>query len=141
MSSTLVEHETWSAFDKDGNYIKSYVAVDVTTEYIDPNAVQEAIDNLESVCTEQFGIVSDKLNTIAPDVGSAINVGDTNMQKTIEEVASQINTDFTPAIMEGITGLYDEAVRVHNTTQEECNTDAKNSATAAAGTSGTTRKE
>lgn len=140
MGSTLTENETWSAYDKDGKYINSYVAVDVTTEYLNPDEVKEAIENLESVCNEQFGIVSDKLNTIAPDVGSAINVGDTNMQKTIEEVATQINTDFTPAIMDGgITGLYDEAVRVHNTTQEQCNSDAKSSAQKLAGSEGTVR--
>lgn len=137
----LTSHKVYNAYDKDGKYVTTYTATDVTTEYINPIEIQEAIDNLEEVCTEQFKLIGDRLNEIAPNVGSAITIGETNMQVTIQEIAEQVNTEFTPAIMSNMSGIYDTAVEVHNTAQEECNQSAYSQAKAAAGTGGSVHEE
>ncbi len=121
----LTNNLTYKGYDKDGKYVVEATADDVTTKYINPNDIKQAVDNLETTCNEQFKKISDKLNEISSEFTTALVVQGTSMQGVIQDAATEVNTELTPVVMSNFDGFYEEAVKVHNETQEQLNQNTK----------------
>ena len=120
----MLAPKTYVGYDNTGNRVGSCTAVDATT-YIDPAEVQAAINNVESVASEQMGLINTALNATTADADEAVIVQGTKMTSSIEEVCSAL-TSIPGSIKDSISSMYDAAVSAHDQIQEQANQDAYN---------------
>ena len=120
----MLAPKTYVGYDNTGNRVGSCTAVDATT-YIDPAEVQAAINNVESVASEQMGLINTALNATTADADEAVIVQGTKMTSSIEEVFSAL-TSIPGSIKDSISSMYDAAVSAHDQIQEQANQDAYN---------------
>ena len=120
----MLAPKTYVGYDNTGNRVGSCTAVDATT-YIDPAEVQAAINNVESVASEQMGLINTALNATTADADEAVIVQGTKMTASIEEVCSAL-TSIPGSIKDSISSMYDAAVSAHDQIQEQANQDAYN---------------
>ena len=118
--------KTYHGYDSDDNCITT-VTADDATNYINPDEVKQAIDNLEAVLKEQFKGISDALRGIEQDANEAVIVQGTKMSGTIEETCNALDA-IPSSVMSQIGDLYNESVQVHDQLQTEFNEKAKNAA-------------
>ena len=105
----MVAPKSYTGYDKDGNAVVTYTAVDAN-EYLNPEEVQDAIDNVGTVATEAMSGLSKSLKNIEQDAEEAIIVQGTKMTESIDAVASSLDSI------------------AHDTLQNNANDEAYNSA-------------
>ena len=123
--------KTYTGYDNEGKKVCSCTATDAN-EYINPEEVQAAIDNVEQVASEQMQTISSALNNIAPEADEAVIVQGTKMTGVIEEICTALSS-ISGSITDSISSMYTEAVRAHDEIQNRLNDQAYN---AVAGSSG-----
>ena len=129
----MVEPKTYTGYDKENNIVGTCTAVDAN-DYINPADVKRAIDNLESVVNEQVSNISKALTSVAPDASHAVIVKGTNMQATIEEMATSISDGtITNSIVGSVDEMYTVAVSSHDQLQNSANDEAYNTILSADG--------
>lgn len=122
----MVEPKTYTGYDKDSVKVATITAVDAN-EYLNPDEVQKAIDNLEAVATEQLQLIAKALSTIAYDASHAVVVKSTNMQQTIDEMAAEIsNGEIVKSIVDNVSEMHTVAIEAHDQLQNNANDDAYN---------------
>ena len=122
----MVEPKTYTGYDKESNIVGTCTAVDAN-EYINPDEVQKAIDNLEAVANKELSLIAKALSNIAPDSAHAIIVKNTDMQKTIDEMSLSIsNGEITKSIVASVKEMYTVAVSAHDQLQNSANDEAYN---------------
>ncbi len=115
--------KTYTGYDKDGQQICYCTAVDANT-YINPEEVQTAIDNIESVLQEEIKSISSSLASVKDDASTAVVAEGTNMGGAIEGTCTAL--DGVPSTIMGfIKSKYDDAVTVHDKFQQELNQAAR----------------
>lgn len=80
---------SYHGYDANGNCVSSATANDATN-YIDPAEIARAVDKIEDVATEEFGLIATALNDLTSDANDAIIVQGTKMTSTFDEVITGI---------------------------------------------------
>lgn len=126
----MVAPKSYTGYDKDGNVVVTYTAVDAN-EYLNPEEVQDAIDNVGTVATEAMSGLSKSLKNIEQDAEEAIIVQGTKMTESIDAVASSLDS-IASGITESLSDIYTQSVKAHDTLQNNANDDAYNAVQATA---------
>ena len=121
----MLSPKTYNGYDAQGNHVSYATAVDAN-EYINPAEVKTAIDNVKSAFEQQFRNIATSLRDISTDAEEAVIVQGTNMGGAIDDTASLL-IDISGQVTEGIDGLYDLAVSVHDEIQQQANDMARQS--------------
>lgn len=85
----MVAPATYYGYDENQNCIVTGSAEDAT-QYINPEEVQDAIENLQQVVEEQMNKIVTKLTNISDDAGQAVIIQGAKMTGTLEDAAAQI---------------------------------------------------
>lgn len=120
----MLAPKTYTGYDQEGNVVCRCTAIDAN-EYLNPNDVKNAIDNIESVATEGINNICKALNNVAPDADEAVIVQGTKVTGTIEEVCSAIKS-LPSSITDNISSMYTEAIAAHDNLQTQANDGAYN---------------
>ena len=131
-----------SVYDKDNNLIAT-VTSSVAKDYIDPDEIQTAIDNLKTTIEDGLSTIELAMESEAlPTADNALVIRDTDTSSLFFQVTDSLTDG---SIMEQVSavvdGIYDEAVTAHNTLQEEANSKARNEANSVSGKSRIVEKE
>lgn len=118
--------KTYHGYDKDGNCITTSTAEDANN-YINPEEVKAAVENLENVLKEQFKGITDALRGLEQDANEAVIVQGTKMGGTIDETCTAID-GIPEQIMSGISELYNVSVQAHDEIQRTLNDNAQQAA-------------
>ena len=121
----MLAPKTYTGYDQDGNQVCSCTATDAC-EYINPDEVQAAIDNVERVAEEQIQNIISALQGVAPDASDAVIVEGTKMDGVIEDVCTSLGT-VSKSIGDSISSMYTEALSAHDQLQQNSNDQAYNS--------------
>ncbi len=127
----MVSPKTYRGYDEEGKQVCSCTAVDANG-YINPDEVKAAIDNVESVVSEQMNNISKALSNVAPEAEEAVIVQGTKMTETIEEICSSLGS-LSGTFADSISSLYTESVRAHDEIQTQANDDAYNAVASSSG--------
>lgn len=125
-SEYMVAPKTFIGYDEEGKQICTCTAIDAN-EYINPEEVQAAIDNVISVTSEEMSKVSSALQKVAPDADSAIIVQGAKMTQAIEETCTAV-TGLPTSFGDSISNMYTIALAEHDRLQQEENDEARNTA-------------
>lgn len=123
---------TYAGYDEDGNCVIKRSALDASTEYINPEAVRSAIENVKNVVDEGFKSIGKAIANISCGQ-ETLAVEDKTMQPIIDEVAEQIaggDGDVAPLAIqmeESLEVVYEAACDVHDSLQRQLNQNAENS--------------
>ena len=124
---------TYAGYDEDGNRVTEPItAADASTEYINPEAVRSAIDNVRNVVDEGFKNIGKAIANISCGQ-ETLSVEDKTMQPIIDEVAEQIaggDGDVAPLAIqmeESLEVVYETACDVHDDFQKQLNKQAESS--------------
>jgi len=90
------------------------------TEYLDPNEVKSAIDNLINVFQEEMNNIANALRDTTKDTNEAIIVQGTKMTGTVEDTADSI-AKIPSQVVESFQQLYTTAVQTRDAIQDELN--------------------
>lgn len=115
----MVGQATYYGYDKDGNNLVHGTA-DNANNYINPDDVAKAIENLANVIIEQMSTIARELAKVGEDSRSAIVVQGTSMGGTIDEL-NEIIVALPDQLLNGIDALYQNAVIARNSCQEQLN--------------------
>ena len=130
-SERMETPRTYRGYDSEGTCVVKCTAQDAN-QWINPEEVQRAIENVEQVFTEQMREVGTALQNIIYDAEESVIVQGTNMGETIEETARAINTLPSQA-MEGISTLYEYSMQAHDNLHKQENIYAYKKAVSANG--------
>ena len=115
---------TYAGYDEDGNCVIKRSALDASTEYINPEAVRSAIDNVRNVVDEGFKNIGKAIANISCGQ-ETLSAEDKTMQPIIDEVAEQIaggDGDVAPLAIqmeESLEVVYETACDVHDDFQKQ----------------------
>ena len=127
----MVTPNTYVGYDKDGQQICSCPATDANT-YINPEEVKAGIENVISVVSEEMTKVSKALQDVAPDADTAVIVQGTKMTETIEQTCDALGS-LSGTFGDSISGLYDQAMAVHDKLQNQANQEARSAVSSTSG--------
>ena len=127
----MTEPKTFHGLNSEGQEIASCTARSAT-EYLDPNEVKQAIDNLVSVFEEEMNNIANALRDTTTDANEAIIVQGTKMTGTIEDTADSI-AQIPAQVIDSFNELYEISVQRANELQEELNNAAYNSVASQSG--------
>lgn len=130
-SERMETPRTYRGYNNEGTCVAKCSAQDAN-KWINPAEVQQAINNVEQIFTEQMRTVGNALQNIEYDAEEAIIVQGTNMGKTIEDTVRAINM-LPGQAMQGISELYEYSVQAHDNLQQQANNYAYNQAASANG--------
>lgn len=121
----MVGQATYYGYDSEGNCV-AHGTAQSAGDYISPDEIGQAINNLATVITEQINNIARLLTQVGEDSRSAIAVQGTSMEGTLEEL-NQIIMSLPEQLLSGIEVLYDNAVQTQNACQEQLNAQMYNS--------------
>lgn len=124
----MVSPRTFRGYDQNGNQVASCPAKDAS-EYLNPNEVKAAVDNLIAVFQEEMNNIATALRDTTKDANEAIIVRGTKMTGTIEDTADSIQK-IPSQVIGSFQDLYTAAVNTRDALQEELNKAAYNSVAA-----------
>lgn len=127
----MVAPKTYTGYDKDGKAVAHVTGVDAN-EYINPDEVQTAIDKVGTVAEEQMKTISSALNGISGEAADAVIVQGTKMDTVIEEVSKALDS-VAGSIKDSLSDMYTQAVKAHDTLQNQANDEAYNAVASASG--------
>lgn len=122
----MVQVKTFKGYNQQGEVL-STVTAENANNYINPDEVKAAIDNVETVAKNGFENVKKALRNVEPDASEAIVVQGTKMTETIEETGNSLDS-FPGLFKESISVLHTESIKVHDQIQTEFNNQARESA-------------
>lgn len=121
----MVGPATYYGYDKDGNCVAHGTAEDAGN-YINPEEIAQAINNLATVMTEQINNIARLLTQVGEDSRSAIVVQGASMGGTLDEL-NQIIMSLPEQLLSGIEVLYDNAKQAKSACQQQLNSQIYNS--------------
>lgn len=129
-------------YDKDNNLIAT-VSSDVAKNYLDPNEVQENVENLETVIADGLTTINNAISSEAAyDAENALVVEDTNTRELFDEITNTLTDGtITTSLNKSIDEMYNISVTKHNEIQEKFNQDARDKANNYSGKSRTVEIE
>lgn len=127
----MVAPKTYTGYDKDGKAVANATGVDAN-EYINPDEVQTAIDKVGTVAEEQMKTISSALNGISGEAADAVIVQGTKMDTVIEEASKALDS-VAGSIKDSLSDMYTQAVKAHDTLQNQANDEAYNAVASASG--------
>ena len=127
----MVAPKTYTGYDKDGKAVANATGVDAN-EYINPDEVQTAIDKVGTVAEEQMKTISSALKGISGEAADAVIVQGTKMDTVIEEVSKALDS-VAGSIKDSLSDMYTQAVKAHDTLQNQANDEAYNAVASASG--------
>ena len=119
----LVSPKIYYVYDEHETLIHQYESEDVSENYINPDEVKSAIDNLKTVLEDGFTNIGNKIaDEAAYDAENALVVEDTNTSSLFDEVSGML-TDGTimTELNTTLDSMYESAVAKHNELQEAAN--------------------
>lgn len=120
----MLAPKTYTGYDQEGKVVCRCTAIDAN-EYLNPNEVKAAIDNIESAATDGINKISRALTNVAPDADEAVIVQGTKITGTIEEVCTSIKS-LPGTITDSVSSMYTEAISAHDKLQTQANDGAYN---------------
>ncbi len=130
----MIDNETYCGYDKEGNCKTRCTAVDATTEYINPEEVKKAIEDLEKTVSDGFKRIGKAISKVSCGK-QTLSAADTSMQPVIDSVAESIaggtsDDDVAPIAVQmsaALDDVYTRAVEAHNDIQKQLNSNAESS--------------
>lgn len=119
----MISPRTYYGYNSENECIHS-VTAENANNYIDPAEVQAAIDKFKTTVSDELGKVSKALSNITQEASEAVIVQGTKMDKVIEETATALGT-IGESMGSSVESIYSEAVKAHDTIQEQLNANAK----------------
>ena len=119
-----VSPKSYRGYDSEGKCVSNATASDATG-YIDPAAVETAVEKVKSVAAEEIESIATALGKLTEDANDAIIVQGTDMGTTIEDVVSGIKT-IPGQIGDSIADLKTLAQQAHDDLQNQFNEAAYN---------------
>lgn len=92
-------------------------------DYINPQNVLNAINNIDSIVTEELKKITDALQPLGAEIDTAIVVKDKKMEQTVDDICIAIMD--SAKYFDAISGLYNDAVEAHNNLQQQLNNEAQ----------------
>lgn len=120
----MVGPATYYGYDDKQNLIVHGTAEDANN-YINPEEVQAALENLMVVFEEQMNKIATNLTKIGEDAGQAIIVQGASMEGTVEDAAAQIR-QIPDGILGEVENLKEIAISIRNEIQQIKNDDMYN---------------
>ncbi len=120
----MIEPATYYGYDDQQNVIVHGTAEDASN-YINPEEVQKAVENLMKVFEEQMNKIATNLTKIGEDASQAIIVQGASMDATVEDAAASIR-QLPDGILGDIESLKDVAITVRNQIQQAKNDELYN---------------